>query len=249
MLDMRTPPPENHRLYTDLAWPWPVISPRESYIEEAEGFREAVQMLGRRPVKSLLHLGCGGGHLDFTLKKNFKITGVDLSEGMLSLARRLNPEVRYLPGDMRTIRLAEQFDAAIIADSINYMLSDEDLKSAFKTAYEHLRPGGIFCTYAETTRENFKQNKTECTLHEGNGIEVTFIENAYDPDIADSNYEYTFIYLIRERGKMRIETDRHRMGIFDLETWQNMLKATGFQVAEVDILEDRPLFACLKPDS
>ena len=206
-------------------------------------------MLGPRPVKTLLHLGCGGGHLDFTLKKYFQITGVDLSEGMLSLASRLNPEVAYLPGDMRTIRLAEQFDAVIIADSINYMLSVNDLKSGFKTAYEHLRPGGIFCTYAEMTRENFKQNKTECTLHQGNGIEVAFIENAYDPDAADSTYEYNFIYLIRERGKLRIERDQHRMGIFDLETWRSTLKETGFQVAEVDIFDDRPLFACLKPDS
>ena len=36
-------------------------------------------------------------------------------------------------------------------------------------------------------------------------MEITFIENNYDPNPEDDTYETTFIFLIREKGKLRIE--------------------------------------------
>jgi hypothetical protein len=50
--------------------------------------------------------------------------------------------------------------------------------------------------------------------------EVVFIENVYDPDPTDAHYETTVLYLIREQGQPRIETDRWTMGIFSLDTWR-----------------------------
>ncbi len=40
-------------------------------------------------------------------------------------------------------------------------------------------------------------------------MEVTYIENNYDPDQFDDTYECTFVYLIRREGVLEIETDRH----------------------------------------
>jgi len=96
---------DQRRMYGDLAWTWPIISPKEGYVEEAEGFVAAIRKHSRIEARTLLHLGPGGGHLDWTLKQHFHITAVDLSEDMLGLARPLNPEVTYLQGDMRTVRL------------------------------------------------------------------------------------------------------------------------------------------------
>ena len=94
------------RMYGDLAWTWPIISQKEHYITEAGQFRDAIRQYSRIEAKTLLDLGCGGGHNDWTLKKHFAVTGVDISENMLALARKLNPEVTYFHGDMRTARLA-----------------------------------------------------------------------------------------------------------------------------------------------
>lgn len=110
-------------------------------------------------MKSLLDLGCGGGHSDYTLKKHFEVTGVDVSEAMLALAKRLNPEVTYSLGDMRTVQLGKTFDAVTIFDSINYMLAVEDLGAAFVTAFKHLKPGGGFLTLVEETPERSQQNR------------------------------------------------------------------------------------------
>ncbi|MEW6041498.1 MAG: class I SAM-dependent methyltransferase, partial [Elusimicrobiota bacterium] len=110
------------RLYHDLAWTWPIISPLEHYIEETEFFSNVIREHSKIPGKTMLHLGCGGGHNDYTLKKYFQVTGVDVSPEILELAKKLNPEVNYICEDMRTVQLGYSFDAVVAIDSIAYIL-------------------------------------------------------------------------------------------------------------------------------
>jgi len=245
---------DERRLYSDLAWTWPIISPVEDYIEETKLFSALVREHSKIEVKTLLHLGCGGGHNDYTFKKHFKVTSADISEEMLRLAKKLNPEVNYQYGDMRTIRLEERFDAVMALDSIGYMKTEEDLQRTFITAYEHLKPGGVFLTFVEQISGQFKQNNTTCSTHSKGDVEITFIENYYDLDPTDTNYEATFIYLIRAGGKLEVQSDRHLCGIFKLETWLELLKATGFEVKQVKFThstftegESHPMLFCFKP--
>ncbi len=242
------------RLYGDLAWTWPIISPVEDYIEETELFSKLIKEHSTIEVNTLLHLGCGGGHNDYIFKKHFKVTSADISEDMLRLAKKLNPKVNYQYGDMRTIQLEERFDAVTILDSINYIRTVEDLQRTFITTYKHLKPGGDFLTFVEQITGQFKQNNTTCSTHYKGEVEITFIENYYNPDPNDTNYEATFIYLIRVGGKLEVHTDRHLCGIFKLETWLELLKATGFEVKQVKFThstftegESYPILICIKP--
>ena len=245
---------DERRLYSDLAWTWPIISPVEDYIEETELFSKLIREHSKIEVKTLLHLGCGGGHNDYTFKKHFKVTSVDISEDMLTLAKKLNPEVNYKYGDMRTIRLEEKFDAVTILDSINYIRTVEDLQRTFITSYEHLKPGGVFLTFVEKIAGQFKQNDTSYSTHSQGNVEITFIENHYDPDPTDTSYEATFIYLIRVGGKLEVHTDHHLCGIFKLETWLKLLKAIRFKVKQMKFKyspfiegESYPVLICIKP--
>jgi SAM-dependent methyltransferase len=242
------------RLYGDLAWTWPIISPFEDYIEETELFSKLIKEHSKIAVKTLLNLGCGGGHNDYTFKKHFKVISVDISEDILRLAKKLNPEVSYQYGDMRTIRLGERFDAVTILDSINYIRTVEDLQRTFITSYEHLKPGGVFLTFVEKIAGQFKQNDTSYSTHSQGNVEITFIENHYDPDPTNTSYEATFIYLIRVGGKLEVHTDRHLCGIFKLETWLKLLKAIGFKVKQMKFKyspfiegESYPVLICIKP--
>jgi SAM-dependent methyltransferase len=247
--------PDRERLYGDLAWIWPIMSPPEEYVEEAETFAAVIREHARIPVRTLLHLTCGGGHADRRLKEEFKITGVDASGEMLGLARRLNPEVDYVAGDARTVRLGCLFDSVFIDDGIVYMRTEADLRKIFQTAFEHLKPGGVMLTYAEATPETFEQNKTECTRRSSGGTEVVYVENFYDPDTSDTTYETTFVYIIRTGGELTVETDLHVCGIFPLETWRNGLRETGFDIVELEFGHStfpqgftHPMFVCAKPE-
>lgn len=248
------PAKDARRLYGDLAWVWPIISPVEEYAQDGELFTTAIREESPTPVNTLLDIGCGGGHLDYHLKKDFQVVAADISESMLALARELNPEITHHQGDMRTLRLGRLFDTVLIYDAINYMCTTEDLQAAFQTAFAHLRPGGLLLTFAEVTAESFQQNKTYVRVHSRAGVELVFIENYYDPDPRDTAYESTFFYLIRQGGKLTVEMDRHLCGVFPLETWRQLLRQVGFQVKQrkfdhSDFASDKapPLFVCIKP--
>ena len=247
---------DERRLYSDLAWLWPIISPPQNYVEETEQLCQVVRDCSRIEVRSLLHLGCGAGHNDYTLKEHFEVTGVDLSEAMLEMGRRLNPQVAYAQGDMRTVRLGRSFDAVMLLDSVGYMLTEDDLRAAFATAFIHLKPGGVFLTIAELTQESFQQNLTFSTTHGAGDIEVAFIENHFDPDPGDTTCEVTLLYLIRRSGRLDIEIDPHVCGLFPLHTWRSLLKEAGFEVSRKGSTYLLPrggeaqsyhMFVCLKP--
>lgn len=96
--------------YNDLAWADQVIVPPEKHENEALTYIEILkEYIGGYSAK-MLHLGCGAGGHDFHFENYFHVTGVDISEGMLELAENKNPEVTYIKGDMRIIRVREQFD-------------------------------------------------------------------------------------------------------------------------------------------
>lgn len=243
-----SPERDQRRLYGDLAWTWPIISAPETYVEESDRFAALLREHSARPPETLLNLGCGAGHNDWTLKRHFRVAGVDVSEDMLALARRRNPEVDYRAGDMRTLRRDETFDAVVIFDSIDYMLTEDDLRAAFETAYHHLAPGGIFVTYQEIIPETFKQNHVQHQVSRRGEDEIVFIENYYDPDPTDTTIEGVFVYLIRRGGKLTIETDRHLCGVFPTEVWRRLLKEVGFDVrAVLDEPHDVRTFVCAKP--
>jgi len=245
---------DERRLYGYLAWTWPIISPVEQYVKETDYFSKLIRKNAKIKTKKLLHLGCGGGHNDYTFKKNFKVTSVDVSEEMLKIAKELNSEINYQFGDMRTFRSREVFDAVTILDSIGYMRTAKDLKRAFSTAFFHLKPGGIFLTIAEKTSGQLNQSESIVSTYSKGNTEITFLENYYDPDPADTSFEATFVYLIRVNGQLEIHTDPHLCGIFKLETWQKLLKETGFEVIQrsfTDTVGDRtetfPVFLGIKP--
>lgn len=243
---------DQRRMYGDLSWMWPIISPPEHYVEEAQQFVDMVRKFSKIEPETLLDIGCGGGHVSHNLNEHFDVIGVDLSENMLALARKLNPDIEHHLGDMREIRLDRKFDVVIIADAICYMLTEDDLKAAFVTAYEHLKPGGVFCTYAEKTTESFQQNEVAYSIHKKDDIEITFIENNFDPDTTDSTYEYLAIFVIRSKGKLDVQTDKHISGLFSLDTWPRLLREVGFEVEQMTLYgdvegEDFPFFVCVKP--
>jgi len=217
--------------YGDLAWTESFITSPEGYAKETEYYVNLIKESVEGKAGKLLHLGCGAGGHDYTFKKHFRVTGIDISEGMLKIARATNPEITYINGDMRDIDLNETFDAVAIPDSIDYMATLPELRKAVTAACRHLRPGGVLLIVAKI-REEFQDNNF-CYTGAKDGIEVTVFENNYIPQRDPSTYEATFIYLIRRDGELSIHTDRHRLGLFLQTEWRSLLTDAGLQVKQV----------------
>jgi SAM-dependent methyltransferase len=231
-MDEKTP-----RLYSDLAWLWPLWGDPDG--EYAEWCRHVVAMIekhAKREVRTLLNLGCGGGKNAYNLKRHYRVTGLDLANDMLANARKLNPECTFVQGDMREFSLPERFDAILIDDAVAYMTSREDLGRLFRAAYRHLEPNGVMIVSPDKTKETFEQNESRITHAQAKatpeGVDVVFIENNYDPDPEDDTYEALILYLIREKGVLRVVEDMHTLGLFGADVWPKLLRDTRFAVHE-----------------
>ncbi|MEW5981948.1 MAG: class I SAM-dependent methyltransferase [Acidobacteriota bacterium] len=238
------------RLYSDLAWLWPLWGDAATeYAHYCQHVTALIRQYARRPAATLLDIGCGGGKNVLNLKRDFRVTGLDLSPAMLTQAKELNPDCTFVQGDMRTCRLGRAFDAVLMDDAISHMNCRTDFVAAFRTAYAHLNPGGVLIATPDVTTETFHQNRTTATPATRDGLAVVFVENVYDPDPADDQYETTILYLMRDHGRLRIDTEHWTMGIFSLNTWRQVLSETDVEVHEGRYSaggDEYTVFACVK---
>jgi SAM-dependent methyltransferase len=94
----------------------------------------------------ILDLCCGSGQFaDALTRRGFRVVGVDLSEELLGFAAQNAPGGTFLSGDIRRFRSESRFDAAVsVYDSLNHLLTFNDLNAAFETAYRCLKSNGVF---------------------------------------------------------------------------------------------------------
>ncbi|MFW6039136.1 MAG: class I SAM-dependent methyltransferase [bacterium] len=229
----------HERLYTDLADLWPLLSPPEHYVSEAAVLRKLLEE--RLPTAhSLLELGAGGGHTLCHLRDAYECVAVDLSEAMLANCRALNPGVEAIVGDMRDVRLDRTFDAVLIHDAIDYMLSADELRRTLDTAAAHLAPGGLAFIAPTYLCETFTNHETEHDQRTAGDRTLTYLGYVHDPDPGDTTFELILTYLINDAGELRIEHDRHTCGLFDEPAWQRLMEEAGFDVDRYHPADDEP---------
>jgi trans-aconitate methyltransferase len=245
------------RMYTDLARWWPLLSPPEDYVGDAAiiagllraGLVRAGLVRAELPAEAacpadghpspaakptLCELGSGGGHNAVHLARDFDLTLVDLAEPMLEVSRRLNPQAEHLLGDMRTIRLGRIFDAVLVHDAIDYMLSEDDLSAVFATARAHLAPGGVAVFMPDHVRESFEPGTHHGGTDAADGSGIRYLEWTWDPDPADTSAHTEYTLVMRDAdGTIDVGTESHVFGLFPISTWTDLLWSNGFAVTPV----------------
>ena len=216
-------------LYARLAEWWPLLSAPSEYAEEAAFYRRILEESGAEPLATVLELGSGGGNNASHLKSRFAMTLMDASDGMLAVSRALNPECEHLRGDMRTVRLGRRFDAVFVHDAIAYMATIADLRAAIETARVHCRPGGVAVFAPDHLTETFAPYTSHGGHDAPDGRGLRYLMWCWDPDPADTSHRMDFAYLLREAdGSMRVELDRHVVGLFPRARWIDTLEEAGF---------------------
>ena len=97
-------------------------------------------------VQSMLDIGCGTGVLCSRMHAyGMDAQGMDLSEGMIAMAKEKYPELVFEQGNMVTYKSDRQFDLVTsTCDAMNHILEPEDLQQVMRNVYSYLAPGGYF---------------------------------------------------------------------------------------------------------
>ncbi len=220
--------PGEYRLYQELAGWWPLISAPGEYAEDAARVAAALAA-AQVPVREVLDLGSGGGHVAVHLKDKLALTLVDRSAAMLAVSRQLNPECAHHQGDMRTVRLGRAFDAVLVHDAVDYMTTEAELSQVIETAFAHCRPGGIAVFVPDHVAETFQAASGGGGSGDAAGRHASFRERAWDPDPADSWIQAEYEFVLRAAdGTAQVIRETHRLGAFSRPAWFRLLAGAGF---------------------
>ncbi|MEH7609706.1 class I SAM-dependent DNA methyltransferase [Gottfriedia acidiceleris] len=187
---------------------------------------------------SILDIGCGTGTLPISLAKlNYSISGVDLSEEMLSVAMaKAEIEKVNIPFFQQNMVELEGFDQldciTIFCDSLNYLETEDQVKQTFIRVNESLKDNGLFLF----------------DVHSPYKIEEIFGEETFFIDDAELSLvwsctqgehplsvEHDLVFFMKEENRDLYERfeEYHNQRTFPINTYKSLLNQTGFEVKEI----------------
>lgn len=187
-----------------------------------------------RPVNTVIDLACGTGSLTCKLaERGYRVTGVDLSPEMLSIAeekcREMDCPSQFFCQAMEKLRLPQRADACVCClDSVNYVLQPQKLREAFCRVFDCLEPGGLFLFDIDTP-EKLRAMDGQVFLDE--------TEDAYcvwRGEYSEKRRICTFwmdIFRLQDEKKdlWQRGVECHREYAYTMEELEEYLKAAGFE--------------------
>ena len=171
------------------------------------------KMLNPSTGDCLLDVACGGGrHAIELAARGYRLTGVDISEDFLKIAREQATErkqsILWQQGEMQDLRWEGEFDGAYcFGNSFGYL--SDDLNARFLAGVARaLKPGAKFAIDSGALAESILPNLEKRRWFEIGGI-LFLIDNEYDHRTGRLETEYTFIRdgkTEKRRGSQRIYT-------------------------------------------
>ncbi|MHA7964288.1 class I SAM-dependent methyltransferase [Paenibacillus sp. CAU 1782] len=198
--------------------------------DAAKEVRKMAQWLHLPQDAAVLDIGCGmGRHSTALADYGFRVTGVDLSETLLDVARQHDSsgKVEWRHGDMRSLPFGDaSFDATVnLFTSFGYFTLEEDNINVLKQIRRVLRRGGSFLidflnpVYVERTltpRSERSDEETGIVIIEERSIKDGWVQKEItlnDP---------------QEPGKPRQYLERVRL--YQLQWFEKRLSETGLKL-------------------
>ena len=232
-------------MFTRSAELYDAIYGDKDYAGEARQVHEVIQRLGRSGGRALLDVACGTGlHLSH-LRAWYDVEGVELSDGMLAVARRRLPGVPLHQGDMAEFRLDRRFDAiTCLFSAIGYVRTVERLRRAVANMARHLAPGGVLVVEPWLFPDAYRPGHIHGRFVDRPRLKlarmcVSGVEGRLS--VLDMHYLVT-----TPSGTDRF-TERHEIGLFAPEEYEDAFRAAGLRVAfDAQGLTGRGLYAGVK---
>ncbi|MCC6572413.1 MAG: class I SAM-dependent methyltransferase [Planctomycetes bacterium] len=238
---------QKRSIYGDLADYYDIIYSWKDYGKEAAKIAALVRKYKKSPGKELLEVACGTGKHANALSKHFKVTGTDINEGMLRVARRKVKGVKFVAADMSKLKLGRQFDViTCLFSSIGYLKTYSRLKRAIEGFARHLKPGGVVIIEPWFTKETFKGGRPHGEIYGNDEIKiaraaVSFVRG----DLSTMDMHYLIAH--RDKG-VKYYVDRHELGLFDTDKFLAYMRDAGLkgQFLKDGLMKDRGLYIGVK---
>lgn len=229
--------------------------PYDKWVEYVEQKLQEAGITG----KTLLDVACGTGNVTLPLvQKGYDVTGIDLSEEMLTVAQQKLAEAGYIvpfyQQDMRELELPQQFDCiTIFCDSLNYVTEKAGVQETFARVHRNLKQNGLFLFDVHSLYKihHIFINETYTVNEEA----AALIWNCFPGEYPDSvEHELTFFVKDEQEDVYHRFDEFHvqrTYSITDLKVWLEeagflVMSITGNFFSEVTEQTERVFFAVKK---
>ncbi|RSL31544.1 class I SAM-dependent methyltransferase [Salibacterium salarium] len=184
------------------------------------------------PSPVILDVGCGTGTiLHLLLQNGYNAHGLDMSEEMLSAAREKTDVYKphLFHQDMRYIENVGYYDSIVVlCDSFNYLIAEDDVRTAFQSFYSHLKDGGtlIFDVHSLYYIENVLHDFSFADAAD----DVSYIWNSF-PTSEKGEVEHELSFFIQQQaGHYERHDELHLQKAFPISLYQTFLQEAGFDI-------------------
>ena len=190
------------------------------------------QILEREGVKprTAVDLACGTGSVALLLaQKGYAVTGVDMSEEMLTVAfqRAMEQETQpvFVCQKLQQLHLPRAVDMAVCAlDGLDYILDPADCQKAIQRVYKALNPGGIFI-FDVNTPEKLRAMDGQVFLDEDEDVYCVW-RGEFDQDTNICSYGMDLFQ--RQGNVWHRSFEEHQEYAYSVEQLRKYLKDAGF---------------------
>jgi trans-aconitate methyltransferase len=202
----------------------------EEYRPEAARVKELLTRHGVPAQGDLLVLACGtGGHIPY-FRDDYRVSGLDLSEDMLALAREKFPDIRFYSGNLIDFSLDASFDAMVcLYGSIGFVKTVDNLRAAMKRIAAHLRPQGVALITPWSTQEEF-HDLIVADASDQPGLKIARMEQVRlkEPKIVEVNFHH----LIGTDQGVTYHRQSMEIGLFSRDEYRSAMTGAGLTVVE-----------------
>lgn len=176
-------------------------------------------------IRTALDLGCGTGILAGALAAHgVRSAGVDLSEGMIAIARERFPGCRFEAADMTDYAPGERFDlVTCTGDALNHLFDPADVAKVIRNVYGYLAEGGYFVF--DLLRESEIPSDEPFELDYSDTVRAVF------RTVRDEDGIVHLTIRVFEEGRLLVSEEILEK-VHDPETVCALLRQTGFTVLQ-----------------
>ena len=215
--------------YTGIAETYDYMLRHVDYEQWYQFIKSVMHEYVKNPV-TVLELGCGTGKFGTKFSSdNYQILGIDKSFNMLQVAKtRSFKNFRIICADIRNFYLKKKFDFIFsVHDTINYQLTDNEIKDILKSTKNAMHSGSIFM-FDITTEYNIENNfNNKTAFYKNRGINVEW-SNKYD---REKKYVISSFKMRHDNGKAYSE--EHVQRIYSIDEIKSILKNEGFKILHI----------------
>lgn len=223
-------------IYQGFAYIYDQLMKDAPYDEWVSFINESISLFNPG-AKRLMDVGCGTGEITIRLaQQRFDVTGVDLSEDMLTVAQSKlsgqKVDVLFLQQDMRDLEgFTGEFDVVTICcDSLNYLQSKEDVQATFHAIYHQLKDNGllIFDIHSLHKIHTIFAGATFADQDD----DVSFIWKSYAGEQQNS-IEHDMSFFVRQEEQYERYDELHYQRTFTIDEYTSMLEIASFNLLKV----------------